>query len=204
MLCLNAYTLGTYSAHTAPSLSLAAMNRDEHLMRFVLMSIPRGPFSPDLDYVDANGISALSVCVSTRFFRGMRLLIDAGASVDIRDQHGFTMVHLAVSLGDTGVARFLLHRGANPNVRSHGWITPLMDAARYGHKSIVQLLLSYDVDINERDLSNRTALDHAIDHGQVDISNLLVAKGAGQISLLHEDELHTMSSLMRLATDDDN
>jgi ankyrin repeat protein len=201
MLCLNTYTLGAYSAHAAPSLSLAAMNRDEHLMRFVLMSVPRGPTSP-IDYVDGNGISALSVCVCTRYFRGMSLLLDAGASVDIRGQHGFTMLHLAVSRGDTGVARFLLRRGANPNVRSHGWITPLMDAARYGHKSIVQLLLSFDADIDERDLSNRTALDHAIDHGQVDISNLLVAKGAGGISPLHEDELRTMSSLMSMATGD--
>lgn len=202
MLCLNAYTLGAYSAHAAPSLSLAAMNRDDHLLRFVLMGIPRGPTSP-IDYVDANGVSALSICVCMRYFRGMSMLLDAGASVDIRDQHGFTMLHLAVSRGDTGITRFLLHRGANPNVRSHGWITPLMDAARYGHNSIVQLLLSYDVNIDERDLSNRTALDHAIDHGQVTISNLLVAKGAGGISPLHEDELRTMSSLMRLALGDE-
>ena len=51
-------------------------------------------------------------------------------------------------------------------------------AALYGHSEIVEYLLKEGFDVNSRDKGNRTALHYAVLGNQIELSRLLISKGA--------------------------
>ncbi|KAL2158803.1 hypothetical protein VTH06DRAFT_3995 [Thermothelomyces fergusii] len=59
-----------------------------------------------------------------------RLLLEHGASVDIRDGHGRTPLHWAAEAGHEAVVRLLVAAGANINAASRDGVTPLGAVAR--------------------------------------------------------------------------
>ena len=48
----------------------------------------------------------------------------------------------------------------------------------YGHTEITEYLLNKGFDVNSRDEGNRTALHYAVLGNQIEISRLLISKGA--------------------------
>lgn len=92
-----------------------------------------------------------------------RMLLDAGADIEAKDDKGRTPLVRAVSYGHIDVINTLLDRGANIETRSLKGYTPLFDAvyAAVNALETVQLLLRRGADVHAKDNIGNTALYHA-------------------------------------------
>ncbi len=78
----------------------------------------------------------------------LNLLLDHGASIDLKDKAGLTALYYAAAshLHLTECVHLLLQRGASPNIISPGGETPLHMAANRGYTDIAKLLVSHGAD----------------------------------------------------------
>eukprot|EP00752_Nemacystus_decipiens_P007566 g6759.t1 len=94
-----------------------------------------------------NGATALHGAAQGGFTAVAKLLVDAGAEIDIKTiSNGSTPLHMAASRGHAEVMGLLLAAGADPNSRRHNGATPLNRAAEGGRADAVELLLRANVD----------------------------------------------------------
>ncbi len=70
----------------------------------------------------------------------VRLLLDAGAPVNVPHLGGGTPLHTAAFVGDPDVVRMLLERGADPSLRTDDGKTAIDVARERGHAGIARLL----------------------------------------------------------------
>jgi hypothetical protein len=111
-----------------------------------------------------------------------KLLIAAGAQLDVDDGYGATALYQAVYYHYEDLALLLIDAGANVNTRTGvyidgpGDLTPL----HYAHDNprLVEALIAHGADVNAKDSGGATPLDWAIDWGKVKSVQLLKAAGA--------------------------
>lgn len=73
-----------------------------------------------------------------------KLLVSAGAKVDVRDRYRATPLHYAVASSEMGMVRFLLSKGANPRLKNQRGQTAI-DVARV-HKNLpIEALLKSEM-----------------------------------------------------------
>ena len=73
----------------------------------------------------------------------LRLLLEHGADINVRNHRGRTPLYLASSSGMQDVVRLLLEQGADVDAKSNDGITPVQEAAKRGHTEVVKLLREY-------------------------------------------------------------
>jgi hypothetical protein len=118
--------------------------------------------APDDEHVTLKKWTALHQCVRLSNTEMMKILLDLGANVEIKDADGETPVFVASSSRDPEMARLLLQAGANPNVKAKDGWSALMMATRDGYHQIVKYLLEAGADVfGASDMFGRTALDLA-------------------------------------------
>lgn len=108
---------------------------------------------------NAKGITPLMAAAHAGALEPLRLLLAAGAPVDIRDGHGYTALMLACNAGHEVCVRLLLGAGADVQTRDGEGFTAIMFAAKNGHDSIVRILMERGADpaaTNDRGLSAMT------------------------------------------------
>jgi uncharacterized protein len=69
-----------------------------------------------------------------------RLLLEAGASPNVRERGGYTPLHTAAYNGDVEIVRSLIFGGANVEAVSEKNEEPLDMAVKSGHDEVVNLL----------------------------------------------------------------
>ena len=94
----------------------------------------------------------------------LRLLLNAGAKVNGRDEAGNMALHLAVSRLHLAAARFLLQRGADVNARDNAGRTPIFEL-----DSVASHLKNGHLSLEERRRKTRR---------MVEMARLIVGKGA--------------------------
>lgn len=135
----------------------------------------------DPDHVAARGAAAGQTALSVAVLRDdaitARLLLQAGATADLKARNGMTPLASAIRFGRERVARELLVGGADPALELHGH-TPLVQAAQWGRPAVIGWLVQLGQDPNEPDRKGDRPLQHAIAEQQVDAVRALLRAGA--------------------------
>ncbi|KAK9761390.1 hypothetical protein K7432_013752 [Basidiobolus ranarum] len=92
--------------------------------------------------------------------------LEAGISVDAKDQNGYTPLHAAVSYGHTELVQFLLDSGANVNITDSDGDTPLHVCENF---EVAEQLVKAGADIQLQDDEGKTAIDTAEEEGHYDV-----------------------------------
>jgi ankyrin repeat protein len=97
----------------------------------------------NLDWQDEDDYNStpLHVAASWGEVEITRMLIDAGANVNLQDKWGKTSLHWAAFYGQVEIVRMLIGAGANVNLQTNGGWTPLHWAARRGEVEIARMLI---------------------------------------------------------------
>jgi ankyrin repeat protein len=91
-------------------------------------------------------------------------LLDAKASVHIKDGCGWAALHWSACRGNVALCRlFVESHGADVNSQSYYYTSPLMNAAQYGHGAVCTYLLNSKANAAARDNGGLTALRNASD-----------------------------------------
>ena len=91
-----------------------------------------------------------------------RLLLENGASVDVRDSINDTALHDACLFGNSALVKLLIEAGADVHARGCQQNTPLHQVKRHG--SIARLLLRAGAEVNARNEYGLTPLEHALEY----------------------------------------
>ena len=126
---------------------------------------------------DANNYTALHRAGQKACPDMVRVLIDAGADIDIKNDSGRSPLHCAVQV--LYIVKMLVEAGAGVRDTDNEGDTCLSLAAFFGHTETVRYLVGLpEVDVNHRDSDNSTALHYAVEQSHTDIAQLLIAAGA--------------------------
>jgi ankyrin repeat protein len=129
-----------------------------------------------------DGVTALSVAAQGGHFGAVKLLVEAGAQVDIVDEDDITPLLAAVKVKNNNITMFLLEHGANPNdVYIDDKLKPhnlLMDAVVESNVTLAVLLIEKGANLEYADDEGVTIITQAAYQGQEDVVRALLAKGA--------------------------
>ena len=108
-----------------------------------------------------------------------RVLIDAGADIETKDERGRSPLRYACASGALEVVKMLVEAGAGVRVPDDEGVICLQDAADSGHIEIVRYLVGLpEVDVNHRDSDDYTALHCASGEGDANVVQVLIDAGA--------------------------
>ena len=133
--------------------------------------------APDIQAID--GETPLSYAWSPPFSEGrhltvVRMLLDAGASKNIKGQHN--SLHWASFIGDIELVKHLLSAGHNINDTDKYGFKPIHYGAKGGHVALMQLLLEGGADKDALTKDELTPLSLAVEYPEV--VRLLLTAGA--------------------------
>ena len=153
-------------------LSLAAEWGHTDTVRY-LVGLPE----VEINYGSAVNYTALHCAVQKTCTDVVRVLIDAGADIEIKNNDGRSPLHCAFEVLDN--VKMLVEAGAGVNVTDNVGDTCLTLAAYFGHTETVRYLVGLpEVDVNHRDGDNKTALHCAVGENHTDVAQLLIDAGA--------------------------
>ena len=132
-----------------------------------------------VDWRSEGGFTTLHFAAAIDDAAAVRVLIEAGADVDARNDAGFTPLMVAAEKKvDTGIVSGLIKAGADVDVRNDRGATALMAAAGNENAAAVRTLIEAGADVDARSNSGTTALHHAARKNDTDIVAALIEAGA--------------------------
>ena len=152
-----------------------AINSDVDNQVTIPTEVPSRPWQQlsDCNKRNSKGESPLSISSSSCFLKGMELLIEKGADVNLLDVYGRSPLHLVCEKADTdghhSCVKLLLGKGANPHLYDIFGRTPLHIAAKFGCVQCINLLLDYGARTDIKDSEGDTALHIAASVGNYEI-----------------------------------
>lgn len=167
------------------SLTLACSNRNYEYAKYF---VEKGAIIQDKDMAEFS--SDLHTAVSGNGYGGnikiVRLLLDAGAPLEVDDTSAYNPLITAIKNKNAEMVELFLERGANPNFYNYGR-TPLHMAVAGKEIEIVRALLKYGADANAKvqkqsgyikEYLSITPLDIAIYNADEEMQQLLRSYGA--------------------------
>ena len=117
-------------------LGLAAFFGHRAIVEFLLKN------GADLKISARNGqkVTALHGAVARRDLEIVKMLLEAGADPNARQERGFAPLHDAAANGNAALVELLLKHGALANAKTDDGKTPADMAAERGHKEVVERL----------------------------------------------------------------
>ena len=107
----------------------------------------------------------------------LRLLLDAGASLERRDRAGQTALMVAAGARSADKVRFLLDRGAEVDGARRKGTTAALRACEDHSIEVLEILVDAGADLWRTDLSGRGCVHAALD-GELDTLRWAIARGA--------------------------
>uniref|UniRef100_A0A8C4SMQ3 Caskin-2-like n=1 Tax=Erpetoichthys calabaricus TaxID=27687 RepID=A0A8C4SMQ3_ERPCA len=118
--------------------------------------------------------SALHFAALTGTTDLISLLLEAQATVDIKDNNGIRPLHYAAWQGMADKVFMLLRAGASVNMASQDGQIPLHLAAQYGHYEVSEMLLQHQSNPCILNKVQKTPLDLACEFGRLKVAQLLL------------------------------
>jgi ankyrin repeat protein len=107
-----------------------------------------------------------------------KVLIEAGAQVDLQNGEGQTVLHLASIMGDEATVRVLFMARANPNIQDNEDRAAIHLAAERGYSNIVEFLVEkFKASIYERTRDGSTLMHIAAINGHPETAMILFDRG---------------------------
>uniref|UniRef100_A0A671L911 Caskin-2-like n=1 Tax=Sinocyclocheilus anshuiensis TaxID=1608454 RepID=A0A671L911_9TELE len=122
-----------------------------------------------------NHFSALHHAALTGTTDLLSLLLEAQATVDIKDSNGMRPLHYAAWQGKADSVLMLLRAGASVNGASQDGQIPLHLAAQYGHYEVSEMLLQHQSNPCVVNKAKKTPLDLACEFGRLKVTQLLLS-----------------------------
>jgi len=140
--------------------------------------------------IDLNGL--LSIALAEGDIETIKLLIVAGANIDLKDENGETLLMKAIGSGNIVLFKILIETGADVNARNNYGYTALMWAVDSGNREAVFSLLKAGADVNAWDGNGYGALMGSVLHGGDEILTVLIEAGVE----INSKDKSGMSALM--------
>ncbi len=134
-------------------------------------------FEHEVNVLDTNGNSPLMRAVRVGNPAMIRLLMDNGADLDIRNDDGYSAVTFALMDQRFGIADILLEKAKDVNAKDLEYTT-IIDAAGSDYKNIVKRFLDNKFDINERGINGETAVMRSVAKNRLKMTQFLINNGA--------------------------
>ncbi len=123
----------------------------------------------------------------------VKALIDAGVSINSKDERGATPLIEASWDGNKNIVKFLLDKNADINVCTNASITALLAAVFKKNEKIAFMLLEHGADPNIADANGTSPLIEATWQGNIVLMNALIAKGADVNYIRPSDEVSALA-----------
>lgn len=104
----------------------------------------------------------------------LKLLLDQGASIDLKTEKGATPLHHATQKDQKELISLLIERKADVNAADCHGQTPLHCAVHKGQKELISFLIERKADVNASDCSGYTPLHCAIHKGHKELTSFLM------------------------------
>lgn len=154
--------------------------------------------------VHASNTLKKSLLCSNTPVEAVRLLLDRGGGIDVRDNDGATPLMLACGSGRAEVVALLLARGADPTLRNNRPCAVLMEASRgrqypgSDHVAVIRLLLEDGrVPVDARDYSGHTALLWACEALYTERARVLLVEGRADHTITNRWGVTPMAAALR-------
>jgi ankyrin repeat protein len=108
----------------------------------------------------------------------MRVALENGAEIALKDGDGRTALHWAAKMGQETIVRLLLENGMDVAVKDDYGVTALHVAAATGQAEVIRILLERGADIGADDNDRGTALHWAVRNRREEVVQLLLEEGA--------------------------
>lgn len=142
------------------ALHIAASVGNPELVSLLLTHDPK----PDVNLTTTTGLTALHLATGKKHVEVAKLLVQAGASLRIKDKRGQFPIHRAASVGCTALVQYLGEGGRSPlNSKDfQGW-TPMHHALAEGFGDVAVLLVKLGADPKVENDEDVTPVQVAVD-----------------------------------------
>ena len=147
----------------------------------VVKALLAAGFNPNTKH---DGVPALVMASQYSNLEIVKVLIKAGADVNLADEYGETPLIKAAREGHPDIIKILIQSGANVNLKNHQDISPLAvlcydtDLDTNIKLEIMKVLIDAGADVNVKDELNNTPLSLALKKGNDTIAKFLSENGA--------------------------
>ncbi|KAF3920681.1 Ankyrin-3 [Orbilia brochopaga] len=158
------------------------------LDRCLYISAAKGHRAPVVTFLDWGAdINALNTTCNRRALHAacesghedvVRILLQRGASVTVKDEDGKTPLHLTAADGGEGIVRMLMQSGADLYAMDEEGDLPLHLAAEYGCSNTVTLFLRAKMKVDIPGAGKRSALMRTVANGHKRTARCLLDEGA--------------------------
>jgi WD40 repeat protein/ankyrin repeat protein len=161
------------------SLHVAVKGGYEPVVEWLLQQRKLGKLALEVDAVNHEGeIPLLLAVTQDKNQQIVRLLLDNGADIHVKNDKGETAAHLAAHYGYVQILNLLKERGADLLAKNNNKFMPLHKAAYSGQVEVVEWFLNEGVPIELKTDAGETAANIAARAGQLKTLKLLKDKGA--------------------------
>jgi len=124
-------------------------------------------------------VESMAQCVAENRVKEISFFLDAGFSVNSRNNTGVPMLHIAARNRNRDVIRFLITSGADVNLLAEDrGSTALIDSVMAHHHEIADDLINAGTDLNVKDKNGQTALIVAAGASKEKMVEMLLKAGA--------------------------